>query len=597
MEKRVVIFLILSLVILFGYDYLLKQMGILPPPNQSEAPAPGSTSDPQSGTPDMTTAPPPSQQTTEASTAASSRSARSDRPAESARTDPAPSSSQEQTQIVETDLYRAVFTNQGAGIKSWQLKRYMTAGQDRQPIQLMYAGGKFKNPLFIQSTDPAVTAQLNDGLYQVQRTFTQLDEGHPTGKLTFSYDTPQKGVRVVKELTFHHDSYIVDVTVKTEGLAGAYDVTLGTNFGIVEWGEGFIGLIGPASIVDGTLEKNTPDADVERKGSVGWVALQDKYFLTVLIPSGASAAVVKKEADKLVSAAVRFTPPGNASTVSMQLYAGPKEFDTLKSLNVGLEDTIDFGWFIYGSWSIVKAVAKPLFAVLRFVYDYTHNYGVAIVLLTIAIKLLFVPLQYKSYKSMKDMQLVQPKVAVIQAKYKDDRERLNKELIKLYRDHKVNPVGGCLPMLLQMPVFVALFNILYMTIDLRQAPFALWITDLSVQDPYYVLPIVMGASMVLQQKIMPTTMDPTQAKMMLLLPVFMTVLFVTFPAGLVLYWLTNNIVTITQQFVTDRYIFKRPTFSSLSPEPPPDKEEADGHKSGNKKKKIVKTDAESQVES
>jgi len=168
-----------------------------------------------------------------------------------------------------------------------------------------------------------------------------------------------------------------------------------------------------------------------------------------------------------------------------------------------------------------------------------------------------VPLQYKSYKSMKDMQLVQPKVAALQAKYKDDRERLNKELIKLYRDHKVNPVGGCLPMVLQMPVFVALFNILYMTIDLRQAPFFGWITDLSAQDPYYVLPIIMGVTMIIQQKIMPTTMDPTQAKIMLLLPAFMTLLFLSFPAGLVLYWLTNNIVTITQQFVTDRYIFKK----------------------------------------
>ena len=143
----------------------------------------------------------------------------------------------------------------------------------------------------------------------------------------------------------------------------------------------------------------------------------------------------------------------------------------------------------------------------------------------------------------------------IQEKYKDDRDRLNKELIKLYRDHQVNPVGGCLPMVLQMPVFVALFNILYMTIDLRQAPFMGWITDLSVQDPYYVLPIFMGATMILQQKITPTTMDPTQAKIMLILPAFMTFLFINFPAGLVLYWLTNNVLTISQQLITDRVVF------------------------------------------
>jgi YidC/Oxa1 family membrane protein insertase len=251
--------------------------------------------------------------------------------------------------------------------------------------------------------------------------------------------------------------------------------------------------------------------------------------------------------------------------MAFQLYAGPKEYDTLRSFSVGLEDTIDFGWFIFGSWGVVKAVAKPIFYVLRFINGYTHNYGITIILLTMALKLLFVPLQYKSYKSMKQMQVIQPKVLAIQEKFKDDRDRLNKELIKLYRDHKVNPVGGCLPMVLQMPVFVALFNILYMTIDLRQAPFMLWITDLSVQDPYYVLPLVMGATMVIQQKITPTTMDPTQAKIMLMLPAFMTFLFINFPAGLVLYWLTNNVLTILQQLLTDRYMFRNKSLLPTAP--------------------------------
>jgi YidC/Oxa1 family membrane protein insertase len=217
---------------------------------------------------------------------------------------------------------------------------------------------------------------------------------------------------------------------------------------------------------------------------------------------------------------------------------------------------IDFGFFIFGSWTVVKSVAKPIFFVLRFIHDYAYNYGVTIILLTMAIKLLFVPLQYKSYKSMKMMRLIQPKIAAVQEKYKGDRDRLNKELMKLYKDQKVNPLGGFLPMILQMPVFVALFNILYTTIDLRQAPFMLWITDLSVQDPYYVLPVIMGATMFIQQKITPTTMDPTQAKIMLVLPVGMTFLFVNFPAGLVLYWLTNNTLTISQQLITDRFLFR-----------------------------------------
>ena len=168
---------------------------------------------------------------------------------------------------------------------------------------------------------------------------------------------------------------------------------------------------------------------------------------------------------------------------------------------------------------------------------------------------------------MQGMQTIQPKVLALQEKLKDNKEKLNLELMKLYKEHKVNPVGGCLPMVLQMPVFVALFNILYMTIDLRQAPFMLWITDLSAQDPYYVLPVLMGISMVVQQKIMPTTMDPTQAKMMMILPVGLTFLFVTFPAGLVLYWVTNNVLTVTQQFVTDRYILKKPRGGSTDQSP------------------------------
>ncbi|MBI4400095.1 MAG: membrane protein insertase YidC [Nitrospirae bacterium] len=594
MEKRVVLFLILSVAIIIGYDYLLKEFGLAPQPVQPERPnqtvapsAPAPSSEPAQGSgpiaPDLGA---PDARRPPADSRIQGEAQR--RPA-----------SEEKTEEVVTELFRAVFTNRGAEIRSWALRRYTAATPTGpQPIQLMHTEGKFRGPLSVQTADPAINKQLAEGLYHAERDFSTLDAAHPTGHLTFTYEIPQTGVRVIKQLTFHYRSYLVDVAVRTEGVTSALDVGLGTNFGIVEWGEGFIGLIGPASMVDDKIEKDTPETELERKGSVRWVAMQDKYFLSVLLPANATAALVKKEGDKLVSAGLRFAPPAPTAEVSMRLYAGPKEFDTLKALNVGLEDTIDFGWFIYGSWDIVKAVAKPLFYVLRFLYDFTHNYGVAIVLLTVGIKLLFVPLQYKSYKSMKDMQVIQPKVAALQAKYKDDRERLNRELIKLYRDHKVNPVGGCLPMLLQMPVFVALFNILYMTIDLRQAPFVLWITDLSVQDPYYVLPVIMGVSMVVQQKIMPTTMDPTQAKIMLMLPAFMTLLFLTFPAGLVLYWLTNNVLTIAQQFITDRYIFKKPTFSSSS-EPSPDAVTPDGEKPTGKRKKekaVEKAEADSQVE-
>lgn len=549
MEKRVIVFLVISLAVIIGYDYLLKGMGLLPPSEPVQ----------------VATSTPVAEKTSTGSENASSQ------PAGPASSGSVGSPSQlgssngetaavkdEQTIEVDTDLFRARFSNRGGVIKSWELKRYTTATeQGPVPVQLVYAGGRFKGPLSLVTTDQSVTANLGSGLYQVSQDFSRLDSAHPIGHLTFRYHDAERSVDIEKELTFHHGSYVVDIAIRTQGLTTPVDVTLGTNFGIVEWGEGFIGLMGSASLVDDKVLKETPDGEAERKGDVKWSAIQDKYFLSVLMPQKASAALAKKEGDKLVSAGVRFPAPAAGSTMAMQLYAGPKEYDTLKGLNAGLEDTIDFGWFVFGSWGLVKAVAKPIFYVLRFLHEFTHNYGVTIILLTMLIKLMFVPLQYKSYKSMKQMQVIQPKVLAIQNKFKDDRERLNKELIKLYKDHRVNPVGGCLPMVLQMPVFVALFNILYMTIDLRQAPFMLWIKDLSVQDPYYVLPIIMGATMVIQQKITPTTMDPMQAKIMLFLPVFMTFLFVNFPAGLVLYWLTNNTLTITQQVVTERLFGKK----------------------------------------
>ena len=560
MEKRVVIFLVLSLAIILGYDLLLKQMGWLPEPppiqSSSDRGSPSSIETESSPTPmagqDNTSidvnVPP---QVDQKSGAASSN---------------ASLATSEQTVTVETDLVRVGLSNRGGVIRSWELKRYHTAAPEEKPVQLVYQVGKFRGPLSITVANADIEKTIREGLYTIEKDFTLLDASHPVGHVTMQFHDPATHLGVEKRLTFHHDSYVVDVSVALEGVTESYDVGLGTNFGIVEWGEGFIGLIGSASLVDDKAEKETPDTELERKGSVQWVALQDKYFLSVLMPKQATSALAKKEGDKVVSAGVRMPAPGAGSSIALQLYAGPKEYDTLRSLNVGLEDTIDFGWFIFGSWTVVKSVAKPIFYVLRFIHDYTYNYGVTIILLTMAIKLLFVPLQYKSYKSMKMMQLIQPKVAAVQEKYKDDRDRLNKELIKLYRDQKVNPVGGCLPMVLQMPVFVALFNILYMTIDLRQAPFVLWITDLSVQDPYYVLPVIMGATMVIQQKITPTTMDPTQAKIMLVLPVFMTFLFVNFPAGLVLYWLTNNVLTISQQVFTDRFLFRNKALITTGPE-------------------------------
>ena len=551
MEKRVVVFLVLSIAIIFGYDLVLKQFGYSPfqdspiidqtetlPPVNSEGIGSPSISSPQDKEVSLEGAP--------------------SMPAE-------PPSNLEQFETIETPLYTVRMTNKGGEIASWTLKNYLTQGEDPGPVDLVYSEAQFPGPLSLRVSNDSVTGEIQDGLYSVQKDFSKLDSSQPTGHLTYTYQSQDEQIWIEKELTFHYDTYVVDVEVKSRGIEEDLDVLLGTNFGVVEWGQGFIGLLGPAWMIGDEVEKDAPDQEVRRVGDIRWAALQDKYFISVFIPNDRPSGVfAKTETERVVTAGIQYPSGSGLQTRSFRLYAGPKQFDTLKSFQIGLEDTIDFGWFIYGSWSIVKAVAKPLFYVLRYLYDYTHNYGVAIILLTMGIKLLFVPLQYKSYKSMQGMQKIQPKVQEVQKIYKDDREKLNKELMKLYREHKVNPVGGCLPMVLQMPVFVALFNILYMTVDLRQAPFILWISDMSIPDPFYVLPVLMGASMVVQQKIMPTTMDPTQAKMMLMLPVFLTFLFLTFPAGLVLYWLTNNVLTIAQQFITDRYVFKR---GRSAPEP------------------------------
>ncbi|MEK7726196.1 MAG: membrane protein insertase YidC [Nitrospirota bacterium] len=549
MEKRVIVFLVLSLAIIFGYDYALKEMGWLPQslPTQESSQSPEA----EPGLPSIAAGP---------GSSAPSNSITAQAPGQSQASPglegPAPQlTPTEELVSIETDLYRAKISTRGAVLTSWELKRYQHTATDSAPVQLVRQGSKFAGPLAIVTTDAELTKALGSGLYTVSRDFSNLDRSHPIGHITFQFRDEAKNLLLEKILTFHADSYLIDIAIRSTGLDGDLTIGLGTNFGIVEWGDGLIGQIGSASLVDEKVDKDAPDSEIERKGAVHWLALQDKYFLSVLIPKQASSTLVKKEGDKLLSGSVRFPVQSSGSPLNLQLYAGPKEYDTLVAMQIGIEDTIDFGWFVFGSWGVVKAVAKPIFYVLRFINDYTHNYGVTIILLTMMLKVLFVPLQYKSYKSMKQMQVIQPKVLAVQEKFKDDRDRLNKELIKLYRDHKVNPVGGCLPMVLQMPVFVALFNILYMTIDLRQAPFMAWITDLSVQDPYYVLPIIMGVTMVVQQKITPTTMDPTQAKIMLMLPAFMTFLFINFPAGLVLYWLTNNVLTISQQLITDRVIF------------------------------------------
>jgi len=454
----------------------------------------------------------------------------------------------------------------------FELKKY-TGSDGKTRIKLYQALPDTVPAFAILTPDSGLNSRLDHGLYGVDGVDMSLDERNKTGTLTFRYQDPGSGVRVLKRVTFENDSYRMALDIETEGMSDRYLFSMGTDFGITDWGQkrGFVGFIGPITDLGGELMKDSPakiEGEVRHEGPIVWTALQDKYFIAAAVPTGASAAVIRRTSDTTINTSVEFSSAGPGSVVRhLVLYAGPKEHQRLRSLGVGLEETVDFGWFIYGSWAIVRWIAKPLFHILQFLHSFTGNYGVAIILLTVGVRVLFIPLTHKSYRSMKDMQALQPQLQALQKKFKDDRQRLQREMMELYQKNKVNPVGGCLPMILQIPVFVALFNVLYTTIEIRQAPFILWIHDLSDKDPYYVLPVIMGLSMLIQQKMQPTTMDPTQAKIFLMMPVLMTFLFVSFPSGLVLYMITNNVLTISQQYFTMKYFETRHEEGSGKKEP------------------------------
>jgi YidC/Oxa1 family membrane protein insertase len=236
--------------------------------------------------------------------------------------------------------------------------------------------------------------------------------------------------------------------------------------------------------------------------------------------------------------------PGASAAVTVPLYAGPQEQDNLDKLAPGLELTIDYGW--------LTVIAKPLFWVLQWLYQWVQNWGVSIIVLTIIIKALFYPLSAASYRSMARMGILAPRLQKLKEQYGDDRQRMNQAMMEVYKTEKINPLGGCLPVIVQIPVFIALYWVLLASVDLRHAPFVLWIDDLSVADPYFVLPTLMGATMIFQTFLNPAPPDPVQAKVMKIMPIAFSVFFFFFPAGLVLYWLVNNVLSIAQQWQIKR---------------------------------------------
>jgi len=436
---------------------------------------------------------------------------------------------------VETDLYRAVFSTKGAVIKQWELKKYKDkAGA---PVILLKTPGAIP-PLSIlfEGEGRDIPQQL---LYNTnkRKIFLTGDKGGEELIFIANY----QGMTIKKSFVFYNNLYKVDLTVETRNTP-SYLLSLGTDFGIFDrTGRGHRGPV----ILIGSDRKQF---DEKLKGEkyfmndIQWIAQEDKYFATIIAPEDRIEGASIWKDEKSVEIALKLSPGKSA----LVFYAGPKEYDGLKKLGLGLEHIIDFGWF--------SIVAMPLFWVLKLFYSFLGNYGWAIILLTIITRIPFIPLMHKSQQSMKKMQKIQPLMAELKEKYKKDPQKLQKEMTELYKKHKVNPVGGCLPMLLQIPIFIALYNVLLNAIELRGAPWILWIKDLSAKDPYYILPILMGISMVIQQKMTPSSMDPRQAKMMMLMPIVFTFLFLTFPSGLVIYWLVNNILAIIQQYHANKKV-------------------------------------------
>ncbi len=283
----------------------------------------------------------------------------------------------------------------------------------------------------------------------------------------------------------------------------------------------------------------------------GWAGMMDHYFLAAVLPAAqAHVQVYTRPSGSNYVAGVN-TPlptlaPGQSTTITQQLFLGPKQQGRLAALGRGLEQTVDYGWF--------AIIAEPMHLVLKWFHSWVGNWGLSIILLVIVIKALFFYPSAISYRSMANMRKLQPKLEKLKKECGDDKQKLGAAMMELYRTEKVNPMAGCLPILLQMPFFIALYWVLVESVSLRQAPFILWIHDLAVPDPYYILPLLMGISMFFQQRLNPAPVDPMQKKIMSALPVIFAVFFSFFPAGLVLYWLTNNVVSIGQQYLITRHI-------------------------------------------
>jgi YidC/Oxa1 family membrane protein insertase len=482
--------------------------------------------------------------------------------------DALPSSDEQQRQIdenaedilIETPLLNVVITTQGARIKSWQLLEHKDLNDE--PVQLVSKDAQQRGqfPLEAFTGEKELDHELNDGLYSASRQSLKLERGDDAVSLTLSYRTTNAGT-FHKEFLFYADSYVVDVTARFDAesfdgkaLSMTWGPGAGTNLEDAMRFEAGVAWQGSAAKPDRVAAKKVTGSRTEQ--SVGWAAINRKYFTAALFPTSTTntlsiqkTTIQPSESDEKINPVrqilIGLSQPLSGGECRLSVYAGPKKRSELALTHQGFEKLLDYGFFGF--------IAEPLAQFMDYLYLYVKNYGVVIICLTIMIKILFFPLTYKSFTSMKRMQDIQPEMKKLQEKYKDDKQRLNQEMMTLYKEKGVNPMGGCLPMVLQIPVFFALYQTLSQSIELRGASF-LWISDLSATETLFFKPLVllMGASMFLQQSMTPTATDNKQAQMFKFMPILFTAMFWSFPSGLVLYWFMNNILTIGQQYLINK---------------------------------------------
>ncbi len=482
--------------------------------------------------------------------------------------------------VIDTDLIRAVVNTAGGVITGWELKQYREADKTevglgvlwnkiigRAPrmekpkkelgnVQLIpvYEGIDRKDMTSALSVEPLdkELSKLARVEYRANVSGIKLDKDKKTETLILIYDGPA-GLQIEKKITFYNHEYKVDVAIATKRLDG-YNLSLGTDFGFADKvssdASGKVGLVAHA---DGKLIKeNIEDikGEVQHSGVVDWFGQGDKYFTATLVNKApgivtSKRATAPKEVGDLLTTSLTVKDKPEARTFT--LYAGPKSFPLLQGYGIGMEQMVDYGWF--------GILAKPMFWLMEQFYTLTKNYGIAIILLTIVVRIILFYPSLKSATAMEEMKKIQPQIMALREKYKKDPQKMNTEMMKLYKDHKVNPLGGCLPMLLQLPFFVALYNVLSVSIELRQASFIpFWIKDLSVYDPFYILPVLMGISMVLTMKMTSTSPDPQQAKIMMFMNIAFIFLFAWLPAGLLLYITLSNVLSIAQQLYVRKLI-------------------------------------------